>query len=385
MRTTGSCRRSRSAAALALGVAACGDERRCHAAAPARRRRRHAEQPRALRQPGRRRLERAGRRAAGLDRRVPGRQPRRHDRLRPGRLRRRPRAVHRRRHRRTAAPTRRLKDDELTGAQKRCGGADNLVEIPVYISPIAVIYNLEGVDEPAALAGDAGEDLQAGDQDLERPGDQGRQPGRHAPGAAHHRREPLRRVGHDAELHGLPGRQAAPDVWTFEADQDWPVKGGEAAQGTSGVVDAVKNGKGTIGYADESQAGELGKSPRSRSARSSSARRPRPRPRSSRPPRRPTTRARTCSRTTLARTTTEAGDVPDRPRLLRDRLHEVRRRRPGRARQGLPRSYVISPEGQEAGAQERRLGADQRRAALEDPARRRRDRGQLSEPDHRER
>ena len=36
------------------------------------------------------------------------------------------------------------------------------------------------------------------------------------------------------------------------------VKGGEAAQGTSGVVEAVKAGDGTIGYADESQAGDLG-------------------------------------------------------------------------------------------------------------------------------
>src|SRR5262245_26683065 len=39
-----------------------------------------------------------------------------------------------------------LADDELTGAQDRCGGVDNLVEIPVYISPIALIYNLPGVD-----------------------------------------------------------------------------------------------------------------------------------------------------------------------------------------------------------------------------------------------
>ena len=51
----------------------------------------------------------------------------------------------------------------------------------------------------------------------------------------------------------------APDVWTFEPGQEWPVKGGEAAQGTSGVVDAVKAGKGAIGYADACQAGELGK------------------------------------------------------------------------------------------------------------------------------
>ena len=38
----------------------------------------------------------------------------------------------------------------------------------------------------------------------------------------------------------------------------WPIKGGEAAQGTSGVVPAVSEGDGTIGYADESQAGDLG-------------------------------------------------------------------------------------------------------------------------------
>src|SRR3954454_333915 len=52
--------------------------------------------------------------------------------------------------------------------------------------------------------------------------------------------------------------QVAGDVWTHEVSGDWPVKGQEAAQGTSGVVDAVTNGKSTIGYADESQAGDLG-------------------------------------------------------------------------------------------------------------------------------
>ena len=37
----------------------------------------------------------------------------------------------------------------------------------------------------------------------------------------------------------------------------WPIKGGEAADRTSGVIAAVKGGKGTIGYADASQAGDL--------------------------------------------------------------------------------------------------------------------------------
>jgi phosphate transport system substrate-binding protein len=50
----------------------------------------------------------------------------------------------------------------------------------------------------------------------------------------------------------------APDVWTAEPDGVWPIESGEAAQGTTGLVDAVTGGQGTIGYADASRAGELG-------------------------------------------------------------------------------------------------------------------------------
>ena len=46
--------------------------------------------------------------------------------------------------------------------------------------------------------------------------------------------------------------QAAPSVWTEEADGEWPAAfGGESAQGTAGVVDAVTGGTNTIGYAAE--------------------------------------------------------------------------------------------------------------------------------------
>ena len=52
--------------------------------------------------------------------------------------------------------------------------------------------------------------------------------------------------------------EAAPDVWTAEPDGEWPFQGGEAAAADLGVVDAVTNGTGTIGYADASKAGDLG-------------------------------------------------------------------------------------------------------------------------------
>ena len=54
-------------------------------------------------------------------------------------------------------------------------------------------------------------------------------------------------------LHG-----AAPSVWTFDPDGTWPLKTGESGAQTSGLVQAVKAGDGTIGYADDSQAQGLG-------------------------------------------------------------------------------------------------------------------------------
>ena len=41
---------------------------------------------------------------------------------------------------------------ELDAAKKRCGG--DAIEVPDYVSPIAVVFNLEGVDKPPALAQD---------------------------------------------------------------------------------------------------------------------------------------------------------------------------------------------------------------------------------------
>ena len=50
-----------------------------------------------------------------------------------------------------------LKDEEIAGGFKGCVADTGYVEVPVYISPIAVIFNVEGVDElnldAATLAG----------------------------------------------------------------------------------------------------------------------------------------------------------------------------------------------------------------------------------------
>jgi phosphate transport system substrate-binding protein len=151
-----------------------------------------------------------------------------------------------------------LKEEELTKAQERCGGPDNLVEVPGYISPIAVIYNLDGVENlqlsPRTLAKIFKQEIKAWDD----PAIEADNPDAKLPSE---RITPVNRSDESGTTENFQQylAAAAPDVWTFEPGQEWPVKGGEAAQGTSGVVDAVKAGKGAIGYADASQAGELGK------------------------------------------------------------------------------------------------------------------------------
>jgi phosphate transport system substrate-binding protein len=151
-----------------------------------------------------------------------------------------------------------LADEELTGAQERCGGPDNLIEIPVYVSPIAIIYNLEGVDQlnlsPETLAKIFKQQVKTWDD----PAIAADNPDATLP---NDRITVVNRSDESGTTENFAEYLAAvaPDVWDFEVSGEWPVKGGEAAQGTSGVVDAVKAGKGAIGYADASQAGELGK------------------------------------------------------------------------------------------------------------------------------
>ncbi|HET8755892.1 MAG TPA: phosphate ABC transporter substrate-binding protein PstS [Solirubrobacteraceae bacterium] len=150
-----------------------------------------------------------------------------------------------------------LADDELTGAQERCGGADNLIEIPVYISPIAIVYNLDGVDSLQLSPETAAKIFKQEITNWNDPAIAADNPDAKLPDQ---RISPVNRSDESGTTENFTDylAQAAPDVWTFEPDGNWPVKGGEAAEGTSGVIDAVKAGNGTIGYADESQAGDLG-------------------------------------------------------------------------------------------------------------------------------
>jgi phosphate transport system substrate-binding protein len=150
-----------------------------------------------------------------------------------------------------------LAGDELAGAQKRCGGADDLIEIPAYISPIAIVYNLEGVDDLKLSPQTAAKIFKGEITTWDDPAITADNPDADLPGD---RISVVHRSDESGTTENFTDwlNTTAPEVWTTEADGTWPLKGGEAAQGTSGVIEAVTAGKGAIGYADESQAGDLG-------------------------------------------------------------------------------------------------------------------------------
>ncbi|MBX3091990.1 MAG: phosphate ABC transporter substrate-binding protein PstS [Cryobacterium sp.] len=150
-----------------------------------------------------------------------------------------------------------LSSEELAGDFAACIPGTKAIDIPVYISPIALIFNIEGVAalklDPAAIAGIfsgtitmwSDPAITALNPDAELP---------HAPITAVHRSDDSGTTKNFTDYLA----RTAPEVWDAPAADTFPYTGGEAAQGTSGVVGAVTNGHNTIGYADASRAGGLG-------------------------------------------------------------------------------------------------------------------------------
>ena len=149
-----------------------------------------------------------------------------------------------------------LDEEELAAAQERCAGGE-VFELPNYISPIAVVHNVEGVEElnlaPAVLAGIFNQQI----TNWNDPAIAAENPEATLPDTAI---TPVHRGDDSGTTDNFTDYlfQAAGDVWTAEPDGEWPLEGGEAAQGTSGVVEVVTNTAGAITYADASRAGDLG-------------------------------------------------------------------------------------------------------------------------------
>src|SRR5690606_12702905 len=139
--------------------------------------------------------------------------------------------------------------EELPQAQQRCGGADNLIQIPVYVSPIAVVYNLDGVEDLRLSAPTIAKIFTGRITTWTDPAIAAENPGVALPDLPI---TPVHRSDESGTTENFTEYLAAaagPD-WPYEPNGDWPIPGGEAAQGTAGVVAVVQAGHGTIGYVD---------------------------------------------------------------------------------------------------------------------------------------
>lgn len=151
-----------------------------------------------------------------------------------------------------------LTDDEgeLSKAQEQCGGT--VIEIPDYVSPIAIAYNLPGVDElnlaPATLAGImTGAITEWNDPAIAEDNPDADLPAERI-NAVHRSDESGTTENFTDYLDAVAG-----DVWDAGVVETWPSNyGGEGAKGTSGVVQTIGNSEYAIGYADASQTGDLG-------------------------------------------------------------------------------------------------------------------------------
>ena len=154
-----------------------------------------------------------------------------------------------------------LKDDEFEQSKDRCAGDQGAINLPHYISPIAIPYNLPSIETstlnltPELVAGIFANKITKWTD----PAIAEINPDIEFPDLAIN---PVHRSDDSGTTENFTDymAQTAPDIWTYGPIEPWDVDGpggGEGAPQTSGVVAAIAAGEGSIGYADASQIGDL--------------------------------------------------------------------------------------------------------------------------------
>jgi phosphate transport system substrate-binding protein len=145
-----------------------------------------------------------------------------------------------------------LKPEEVTASKEVCSGGQG-IDLPMVGGPIAVGYNVPGVDN---LVLDAKTLALIFDSKITNWNDKA-----------------IAALNPDAKLPDLKIQAfhrsdesgttdnftkyliaAAPDSWKYEGGKAWQAKGGQSAQGSSGVAQGVKETKGAISYMELSYA-----------------------------------------------------------------------------------------------------------------------------------
>lgn len=149
-----------------------------------------------------------------------------------------------------------LTTDQLAQAKQTCGA--DAIEVPDYVSPLAVVYKLSGVDS-LNLSGETLANIFNGTiTKWNDPAIAKDNPGTKLPSTAI---STIHRSDDSGTTFNFTDylSQAGNGAWSDAASVTWPTDatGGQGFEGTSGVVGGVTDTEGAIGYADDSAAAGL--------------------------------------------------------------------------------------------------------------------------------
>ena len=148
--------------------------------------------------------------------------------------------------------------EELDEGVDRCFGGE-VIELPLYISPIAVAYNLPDVDAEnlqldAPVLADIfnGEITNWNDEAIAETNPDVDLPDLEI--------IPVNRSDDSGTTENFTEylAEAAPENWPHEPAGVWPIDGTQSGAQTQGLIDVVEGAEVTIGYADASRVGDLG-------------------------------------------------------------------------------------------------------------------------------
>ena len=151
-----------------------------------------------------------------------------------------------------------MKPEEIEAATARCYGAEP-IEVPLWISPIAVVYNIPALnDSHINMTAETIAQVFRGEiTNWNDPAIAESNPGVDLPDL---QIVPVNRSDKSGTTKNFQEYliAAAGEAWPYEADEVWPIEGTQSGAQTSGLLEVVSGAEGTIGYVDASRVGELG-------------------------------------------------------------------------------------------------------------------------------
>lgn len=151
-----------------------------------------------------------------------------------------------------------LSDEELSGTFGLCAADSKAIDIPVYISPIAIAYKVDGVKDltldAKTIAGIfSGKITMWNDSQIADLNKDATLPDANI--TVVHRSDDSGTTQNFSEYVSANAK----DVWTEAPSQTFPYQVGDSAKGTSGVASAMASASNAITYIDDSGAGDLDK------------------------------------------------------------------------------------------------------------------------------